>query len=149
MSNERTNFLAAQITALARDGLSRAEIAAALDLGEDAVAVAMGELSSDDIIREMRDIVATIARADVEVVGGATKLRAAMWTVDELKGRNDARTGVIVNVGDLNIAALNKELRSAREKALEGLLTEAAPVETRAQEFIDATIVNAPVAPVA
>jgi hypothetical protein len=121
MASERTNLLATAISAMSAEGESAEDIASALGLEEATVRVARGELSDEDMIKRMRSIVVELAEAPVEAVGGATKLKAAQWMHDELKGRNDVKAGITVNIGDLNIAEMNSALRLARQRAFEGL----------------------------
>lgn len=143
MASERTNLLATAIGAMSAEGESAGDIAAALGLEEATVRVARGELSDADLLKRMRGIVVELAEAPVEIVGGATKLKAAQWMYDELKGRNDAKTGLMISAGDLNIAELNNELRRARARALEGLTVIDVSGDEQAAQLAAATLTDA------
>jgi hypothetical protein len=41
-----------------------------------------------------------------------------------LRGRNDRKSGLVVNVGNIAIATINDELKRAREAAFSGLVEE-------------------------
>jgi DNA-binding CsgD family transcriptional regulator len=126
-----------QILALRNEGMEEKEIAATLGVDELLVKSVTGSSATEREIREMMAVVRGLARD--ENAGGFVRLKAATWIVDEHKGRNDKKNGVVVNLGALNLAAMNDLIKRARSEAFAGL-EEPAPtldIESAPQKVID------------
>lgn len=114
-----------QILALKSEGLADEDIARELGLEVTVVKGVTGSKASEIEVEEMLGIIKGLARD--EGTTGFVRLNAAKYIVDEHKGRNDKKSGVVVNLGSLNIAQMNEYLSAARKNAWEGL-DAAAPV---------------------
>lgn len=97
-----------QITALAREGLSAAEIAQSLGLEIAAVNVCLGELGEDDLPA----LRAGLKELAFSKSSPYVRFQALKYLHDEIKGRNDRVAPPTLNI---NISMLEDRIRAARQ----------------------------------
>lgn len=110
-----------QIKSLRMQGLEVEEIAKVMDVDPSVVNLAISkccpskkspisEQDVEDCIKAIKDV------ALYEVENPRAKIQAAIWIVDEAKGRNEVKRGrMFGDVKNLNIVVINDRLKKVQE----------------------------------